>query len=157
MNRKEYHDFLAEKYPPSDPCSCKICIDYCKRPGWWTVEEAGRAIDAGYSSRMMFEVSPDKSFGVLSPSFRGNECNYALEIFSGCGCTFQQNELCELFGTGFQPLECRFCHHERKGRGQNCHTDIEKNWNTQDAKRLIVKWGNLTGFWQLQGLMVKEK
>ena len=46
---------LHEKYPPSQPCNCKICIDYCKRPGWWTVNEAERAIAAGLHSRMMLE------------------------------------------------------------------------------------------------------
>jgi hypothetical protein len=27
-------------------------------PGWWTVEEAGFAIQAGYASRMMLEILP---------------------------------------------------------------------------------------------------
>ena len=148
---------LHEKYPPSEPCSCDVCVNYCQRPGWWTVEEAGRAIRDGFGNRMMLEISPDKRFGVLSPAFKGNEGEYSYQEFSKNGCTFLKGGLCELFGTGFQPLECRFCHHDRKGLGVKCHSDIEKEWKTDDAKRLIIRWGNQTGFWQRQGLIVKEK
>lgn len=148
---------LNAKYPPSEPCSCEICVKFCHRPGWWTVDEARKAIESGLARYMMLEISPEHKFGVLSPSFKGNEGNYALQIFSGYGCTFLSERLCRLFGTGLQPLECRFCHHERMGEGKKCHLDIEKNWNTETGKRLVVQWGNLTGFWQRQGLSVREK
>jgi hypothetical protein len=148
---------LKEKYPPSEPCSCEICKNFCLRPGWWTVEEADKAIQAGYAGRMMLEISPERDFGVLSPAFKGNESNYALQVFSKNGCSFYNNELCDLFGTGLQPLECRFCHHDRKGLGIKCHQDLEKEWKTNEAKRLIVKWGNMIGFWQRQGFNLIEK
>lgn len=138
---------LAQKYPPSKPCSCDICLGYCKRPGWWTVEEAAKAIDAGYANRMMLEVSPEITFGVLSPAFKGCEAWFALNEYASSGCNFLKNNLCELHGTGFQPLECRFCHHERIGLGQQCHFDIEKDWNTAYGKMLVDKWGNITGLW----------
>lgn len=79
---------LAKKYPPSDPCSCDECISFCQRPGWWTVDEAEKAIDAGYANRMMLEVAPEFSFGVLSPAFKGNEVNYAMQLYAKEGCTF---------------------------------------------------------------------
>ena len=41
---------LREKYPPSPACACEVCLGYCIRPGWWTVEEAGRAVEAGYAA-----------------------------------------------------------------------------------------------------------
>jgi hypothetical protein len=148
---------LYDKYPPSEPCSCSICVNFCKRPGWWTVEEASRAIDSGFANRMMLEISPERNFAVLSPSFKGNECNYAYQIFSENGCTFLNNGLCDLFGTGLQPIECRFCHHTRMGSGKKCHLEIEKEWNTPHGKRLVVRWGNLTGLWQRQGLILTEK
>jgi hypothetical protein len=148
---------LKEKYLPSEPCSCEICTSYCIRPGWWTVEEAEKAIDAGFAARMMLEISPEHDFGVLSPAFKGNEVNYALQIFSKNGCTFLKDGLCELFGTGLQPLECRFCHHDRKGLGPVCHSAIEKDWNTKRGKILIVNWGNITGFWKQQGLTIELK
>jgi len=157
-NEKKYSNLsLHDKYPPSPPCSCDICLSYCKRPGWWTINEAQKAIDAGFACRMMLEMSPEKDFVVLSPAFKGNEGKYALQIFADNGCTFLKNDRCELFGKDFQPLECRFCHHERKGQGEKCHSDIEQEWKKQDAKRLVVKWGNITGFWHEQGIIMIEK
>ena len=153
----DQHSLLLNKYPPSVPCECDICKSYCSRPGWWTVNEAFKAIGAGYANRMMLEIAPDKSFGVLSPAFKGNEVNYALEVYAIQGCTFLNEGLCELFDTGYEPLECRYCHHERTGSGQQCHLDIESQWNTPEAKRLVVRWGNLTGFWARQGVIVQEK
>src|SRR5512140_3621792 len=144
MKRKKT---LAEKYPPSEPCACDVCLSYCRRPGWWTVEEASRAIDAGYASRMMLEMSPDHSFGVLSPSFAGCEGQFALNEFASRGCTFLKEERCQLHGTGLMPLECRYCHHERAGMGPRCHEDIGRDWNTAAGRALVVRWSNITDFW----------
>jgi len=144
MKRK---NTLAEKYPSSEPCSCAVCVSYCRRPGWWTVEEAARAIEAGYANRMMLEMSPDRSFGVLSPAFSGCEVAFASNEYATRGCTFLKDERCELYGSGVEPLECRFCHHDRPGLGQRCHADIEKNWNTAGGRALVVRWSNLTDFW----------
>ena len=74
---------LAEKYPPSAPCSCEVCLGYCARPGWWTVDQAERAIAAGYAPRMMLEMAPEKTFGVLSPAMRGCEGQFANEVAKG--------------------------------------------------------------------------
>lgn len=139
--RKTVHQKpLAEKYPPSKPCSCDICLGYCARPGWWTVEEATRALEAGYGHRMMLEVAPELTFGVLSPAFKGCEGSFATNQFSRNGCTFLVNDRCELFGTSHQPLECRFCHHDRRGRGQKCHADLEKDWKTPAGQALVETW-----------------
>ncbi len=137
---------LAEKYPPSAACSCAVCLGFCARPGWWTVEEAVQAIEAGYANRMMLEMAPERSFGVLSPAFKGNEVDFARRAFSGNYCTFLKAERCELHGTGFQPLECRFCHHERTGLGPLCHADLERDWNSAAGQALVVRWSRLTGF-----------
>ena len=131
---------LLEKYPPSAPCSCEICRGYCARPGWWTVEEAARALDAGVASRMMLEIAPELTFGVLSPAFRGCEGSIAANLFAKNGCTFLKEDLCELYGTGLQPLECRFCHHARPGQGRLCHDDLEKDWNSPAGRALVDKW-----------------
>jgi len=144
MKRKKT---LAEKYPPSKPCSCGVCVSYCRRPGWWTVEEAAHAIEAGYANRMMLEMSPDRSFGVLSPAFRGCELQFAMSEYATRGCTFFKDQLCELHGTGLMPLECRFCHHDRPGMGPRCHDDIGRDWNTAGGRALVVRWSNLTDFW----------
>ena len=144
MKRKK---ILSAKYPASAACSCRICLAYCRRPGWWTVQEAAAALDAGYGNRMMLEMAPDNAFGVLSPAFKGAEGHFATDEFSDRGCTFLENNLCQLHGTGFQPLECRFCHHDRVGEGERCHADIGRQWNTATGRALVVKWSDATDFW----------
>lgn len=131
---------LSEKYPPSEPCTCKVCLAYCVRPGWWTVEEASRAMEAGYARRMMLEIAPELTFGVLSPAFKGCEGFYATNEFSKNKCTFLKDDRCELYGTGHQPLECRFCHHDRWGLGVKCHAEIERDWKTPAGQMLVGKW-----------------
>jgi hypothetical protein len=131
---------LNKLYPPSAPCSCEVCRTYCIRPGWWSVEEANRAIELGYADRIMLEVSPELTFGVLSPAFKGCEMNFALQEFSANGCTFLVNDLCELFNSGVQPLECRFCHHDRIGLGKKCHYTLEKDWDTFRGQKIVKKW-----------------
>ena len=140
MIKKDARRSIYEIYPPSQPCSCGICRAYCARPGWWTVEEAIKAMNAGYGSRMMLELSPDLTFGVLAPAFKGCERNFALQEFALNGCNFLSNGLCALHGTVFMPLECRFCHHSRRGLGQKCHADIEKNWQTPVGQEVVRKW-----------------
>lgn len=128
-----------------------MCLAYCRRPGWWTVREAARAIEAGLGSRMMLEVSPERSFGVLSPAFKGNEGQYAYNEFAEGGCTFLTPEQhCALHGTGQQPLECRFCHHDRRGEGPACHRALEKDWNSRAGRALVAKWAAARGLrWPL--------
>jgi hypothetical protein len=139
---------LGEKYPPSPACTCDVCRTYCVRPGWWTVREAASAMDAGYAGRMMLEMSPDLSYGVLSPAFKGSEGNFASNECAKNGCNFLARGLCELYKTAFQPLECRFCHHDRAGLGMECHLDLEKDWNTPIGQAVIAHWGAMTGLWE---------
>jgi len=145
MSRKKSR---PDGYPPSPACRCQVCLDYCRRPGWWTVEEAAAALEAGYGERMMLEMSPGNAFGVLSPAFRGAEQGFATDEYADRGCTFLQIGLCELYGTGFQPLECRFCHHDRPGQGEKCHAEIGNQWNTAAGRALVVRWSNQTDFWK---------
>ena len=150
MTRSKRKSTLAVRYPPSQPCSCEVCKSYCKRPGWWTVAEAAHAIQAGYETRMMLEMSPDFTFGVLAPAFKGCEMKFAYNEYASAGCTFLINEQCELHGTGYQPLECRFCHHDRAGMGLRCHADLEKDWKTAAGQALIVKWSQSVNFMKRQ-------
>jgi hypothetical protein len=116
------------------------------RPGWWTVDEAAAAIEAGLADRMMLEMAPDKIFGVLSPAFKGNEVDYARQANASHGCTFFVNGQCEIHDTGLEPLECRFCHHDRMGQGIKCHNDIERDWDSAEGRKLVVRWSGITGF-----------
>ncbi len=145
-DRRKRKRTLAEKYPPSPPCSCDVCQSYCKRPGWWTVDEAARAIEAGYGKRMMLEMAPGFTFGVLSPAFKGCEVKFAYNEYASNGCTFLMDNKCELHRTGHQPLECRYCHHDRPGMGPVCHAYIEKDWNSPAGRALVVKWSHAMGF-----------
>lgn len=150
MRKKKKHTSrLSEVFSASPLCTCPICVSFCKRPGWWTVTEAARAVEAGYAGRMMLEMAPDCTFGVLAPAFKGCEVSFALEKFASCGCTFLINDLCELHGTGVQPLECRCCHHARPGVGQKCHAALGKDWNSPAGRALVVRWTRLTSFWNL--------
>jgi hypothetical protein len=138
---------LIERFPPSAPCACAVCVTYCRRPGWWTVAEAGRALAAGLGPRIMLEMAPDRSFGVLSPAFYGCEGGFALNEYASHGCNFLKNNRCELFGSGLQTLECRFCHHDRPGQGPICHAALEIDWRTQDGQDLVERWARRHGLW----------
>ena len=145
--RKQSHS-LNEQFPVSPPCSCKICQSYCQRPGWWSVEEAAQALQAGYANRMMLEISPEHDFGVLSPAFGGCEGRFALQEFAKNGCTFLSDGLCELHESALEPLECRFCHHTRVGRGPQCHAALEKDWHTPAGQTLVENWARSQHLWE---------
>jgi hypothetical protein len=119
-------------------------LSFCQRPGWWTILEAEAAIEAGYGIRMMLEMPRERTFGVLAPAFKGSEASFANKLFASGGCTFLREDRCELHGTGLQPLECCFCHHDRIGLGPRCHADIENEWNTAAGRALVVRWSNQT-------------
>lgn len=82
------------------------------------------------------------TFGVLSPAFNGCERTYAIQEYSKSGCNFLAGGLCELHGTGFEPLECLFCHHARAGLGPKCHADLERDWRTQSGQALVKSWAD---------------
>ncbi len=144
---------LARRFPPSEPCDCEICRGFCRRPGWWSAAEALRALNAGLGGRMMLEISPDRSFGVLSPAFPGCEGGLAANPYAGRGCNFLRDGLCELYASGLQPLECRFCHHDRPGQGPLCHAALEQDWMTPAGRTLVARWCRLTGVWNCLDLL----
>lgn len=123
-------------------------MGYCRRPGWWTVREAARALETGLGARMMLEPAPERTFAVLSPAFYGCESGFALQEHAHRGCNFLKNERCELFGSGHTPLECRFCHHARAGQGPLCHAAIEKDWDTPAGRALVERWARAFGLWR---------
>lgn len=89
---------------------------------------------------MMLEIAPEGTFGVLAPAFAGCEGGVALRECARNGCNFLRNGLCELHGTGLEPLECQYCHHLRKGLGLRCHADLEWDWRTPDGQALVYRW-----------------
>lgn len=144
------HTVLLEKYPPSQPCACEVCLAYCRRPGWWTVEQALLVLHEGYAGRIMLEISPERTFAVLSPAFKSCEGGFALQSAAEKGCSFLlPDKNCELHATPFLPLECAFCHHERVGQGRLCHDDLEKDWNTPHGQLLVKRWCRQMGWWDV--------
>ena len=94
----------------------------------------------------MLEVSPEMTFGVLSPAFKGCENNFALQEYSKYGCNYLLNNRCELYEAGYTPLECRFCHHDRLGKGTECHRALENQWNTVRGQNIIKRWIKMVDF-----------
>jgi len=139
---------LFEKFKASLACDCDICRDFCKRPGWWTVDQAKNAIKSGLAPRMMMEISPEFNFAVLSPAFYGCEGFIATQEGAQTGCNFQKDGLCELHNTEFLPLECAFCHHDRIGEGEICHKAIEDDWKTFRGQNLVRRWQKKVDFEQ---------
>ncbi len=131
---------LAERFPPSEACSCVVCRGYCARPGRWSVDQAQKALLAGYGVQMMLELSPDRKYGVLSPAFRGCEGMVSLQEYAQNGCTFFRHGLCALFHTGFEPLECRYCHHDRAGQVTICLDALMQDWLTPAGQALVRSW-----------------
>ena len=152
MHTRHHLINLNKKYPPSEPCECPICRKYCERPGWWTVREASQAISAGHTRRMMLEISPEHTIGVIAPAFKGCEGFFGLNAYATNGCTFLENDRCQLHGTGFQPLECRFCHHTRAGLGKECHADLETDWDSAAGHQLVIRWLKLMDLWKMRQL-----
>lgn len=148
--RRHPPKILKQKYPPSAPCSCEVCLSFCARPGWWTVAEAAKVIGDGFASRIMLEISPEHTIAVLSPAFKGCDAFFAVNEFAHNGCTFLEDGLCQLYGTDLQPLECRFCHHDRIGLGSKCHADLEKDWDSPAGRALVIEWLKLTGLWNMR-------
>ena len=54
--------------------------DLLPETGWWTVEQAAEAISTGLAFRMMLEIAPELTFGVLSPAFKGCEAGLRITI-----------------------------------------------------------------------------
>ena len=157
MHKKYSLHTLQDQFPPSEACNCTICRSYCLRPGWWSVEQAARAIQAGYAVRMMLEISPERTFGVLSPAFKGCERNFGLQEYAHNGCTFLSDGLCELHGSGLEPLECRFCHHTRVGEGKRCHSALEKDWKTPAGQALVEHWVKSVQLWEMYRKIVNRR
>jgi hypothetical protein len=114
------------------------------------VEQAAKAFSAGYAPYML-EISPDSPLEFWART--GGRRQGRIKHFSQNGCGFLKNGLCELHGTGLMPLECRFCHHDRIGRGKMCHLELEKDWNTTPGQILVRKWIDAMQLhaWQYRG------
>lgn len=136
MKRKKKHRSLRDKYPPSEPCSCEICRSYCVRPGWWTVEEASKAIKAGYGHRMMLEIAPEMTFGVLSPAFKGCEGFMLCRSIQKTDAIFIQTAFVSFSGQVCRPLNAAIAIISEKASGRNAMRTLKRT----GAHRSVRPW-----------------
>ena len=124
------------KEPPA--CQCDECKSYCKRPGWYTPDEARAAIEAGLAQRMMCDWWEDSegNIDILGPAIQGYEGRAAPWWPSGW-CTFYHDGQCDVHGT-HKPLECRVAHHAYPPNG--VHGGIAKMWDTSEGRKVVALW-----------------
>lgn len=141
-------------------CACQKCQSEClHNPGWFTPEEAAKAIAAGYARKLMRDwLEPSSKLGnedriyLLAPAARGCEGDDAPElefdfveiIFNGLSkgrCVFfDKNGRCELYDSGFKPIQCRTALMCGPCDGYQGNYAVAKLWATPEARRLVEKW-----------------
>ena len=60
------------------------------------------------------------------------------------------NNLCGLYGSGFQSLDWRYCYDYRKGLEKVRYTDIENDWHSAGGQSFVAHWPEITEFWKRQ-------
>jgi len=121
-------------------CSCEYCRLACEQvPGWFTPEEASKAIDAGYAPRLSAVVERSTGTVAVIPSIVGVEGKY--DIFRPGRCTFLNKEgLCEIHDTGFKPIECRTGYGCKPSVDYPTLEFINNEWNSNAGVAVIQKW-----------------
>lgn len=146
-----------------DSCTCEECVSCCKSyPGWFTPDEALRAIEAGFASRFMLDwFEPDSRLGnkerifVLSPAGVGFEGRSAPEYSIGellqfvvtgtnpidLRCTFlTQDEKCEIHNTLFKPVQCRSFNQCDESTHDNWVNKLEVAKLWEGRQDVVEKW-----------------
>lgn len=145
-----------------ESCTCSQCVSCCEfYPGWFTPEEAQKAIDAGHGDKLMVDWFTDYSkdscpdIEALIPASVGYAGGYApdapsgfMAMFSGWSgpgrCVFLKNRRCSLHKTDFKPLECRSslsCKDSDEEMLNNPRKqNIYKLWDTPEGRALVKKW-----------------
>lgn len=140
-------------------CSCAKCVELCKSaPGWFTPEEAMRAIKAGYGERLMRdwlepcpEVGNEERIMVLCPAVVGHEATDAPEIscwveallgiWKKGTCCFLEDGLCSLHDTDYKPRQCREalgCKPDETDYTDNY--EIARLWQSAAGAKAISAW-----------------
>lgn len=142
-------------------CECAECVANCKRyPGWFTPDEAKRAIDAGYANRLMRDYWEGEKtpIYVLAPAVVGCEGGdiqpddawigaqrglmaWVLgEVYPG-RCTFLADDKCAIHDSGFKPIQCRtaFCQ-DTENKLWKSKLDVADLWNTEEGHAVLALW-----------------
>lgn len=129
-------------------CNCERCQKGCQRyPGWMTVDEAKRAMDAGHAKDLMrdYWASMEGNISVLCPAIEGYEGRTAAWLPDG-KCVFFSNGKCGIHNSGFKPRQCResfLC----KGIGPGKSEFIEE-WNSPEGKEQVRRFRELNQWGQ---------
>lgn len=122
-------------------CSCEKCVKACKRyPGWFSVEEASRAIDGGHAKRLMLDwYAADPDIYVLAPAGQGYEGKSApFWPDEYMQCTFLINDRCTIHDSGFKPRMC--CESMICQQTGPSKKDFTEDWDTDEGRDLINRW-----------------
>lgn len=151
------------------PCQCPKCVKLCTRnPGWFTPDEAVRAIATGLADQLMLDwLEPDSSYNitekiwVLSPASQncwgewhsgrkapewtdmhddGGHLLFGGSVWKG-PCIFLHANLCRIHNTDFKPIECRSGRLCVDGNSDDTeHIEVGKLWNTDAARAIVADW-----------------
>lgn len=129
-------------------CKCKACVTACERnPGWFGLDDAEAALNAGYGDRMMLDWLTDypDSVYVLAPASIGFAKSLAPEgDFAGMlagrwckgECVLLLNGLCTIHQTGFKPAQCRALTH----KSSMDNYEAADPWNSDRGRALVARW-----------------
>lgn len=150
----------TKSYPA---CSCRDCTSGCLRaPGWFTPEEANKAMDAGRAPQMMLdwmtkENRPPRfvknNTYILAPAVLGCEGHLAPEcdgldallgLWRKGRCVWLSGDMkCEIHDSGYKPLQCRSATHNDEEFVDNYQMAVI--WDTNEGKATVARWRKLTG------------
>lgn len=121
----------------------------CRTPGWMTVDEAERAINAGLAGDLMEDYWDGRSgvVYVLCPAnwgLRGKRASLPDAIFGPCVMLDQATGLCNLHQSDHKPIECRtaWCDGRRDERYRP-RKAIKKEWDSDRGRSLVSRWQTL--------------
>lgn len=136
-------------------CSCVRCTSLCRKaPGWFTPDEARRAIDAGFAEQLMLDywIKHPSNVYILCPATLRHEKTRAAntdELYGDMSfaeamlaapskgiCVFLDRGLCSIHASGFKPLQCV----SAKGCEPNVgldNTEMSSHWDNPEAQALV--------------------
>lgn len=137
-----------------ESCTCNRCVGACKRnPGWFGLDDAERALNAGLAPKMMLDYWIDSPFVyILAPASVGYEGKLAPDRplfdfnWTKGHCTFLKANRCLIHYSGYKPMQCK---------GLLCCTPLIENnhisnltmrniWDCERGRLLVERWRSLT-------------
>lgn len=144
-------------------CECEHCQNACrKNPGWMIPAEAQKAMDAGFSGRLMLDwFEPDPEIGnedriwVLAPAsvgYGGREArdftifDYITSSAVKGRCSFLTCDgKCEIHASGFKPHQCRIvmaCEDVEFNAPSHeaSNFSVARLWDTDEGRNAVSRW-----------------